>query len=59
VAHIQKLYRAEAMLTDKTTEEKYALRQQHAVPLLNEFKLWLDKSAQQIAPITTLGAAVA
>jgi transposase len=59
VAHIQKLYRVEAMLTDKTTEEKYAVRQQYAVPLLNDFKVWLDKTSQQTAPKTTLGAAVA
>lgn len=59
VTHIQKLYRVEAQLANKTPEEKYALRQQHALPLLNEFKLWLDKTALQVAPKTTLGGAVA
>jgi transposase len=59
VAHIQKLYRVETQIIDKTPEEKYALRQLHAVPLLTEFKAWLDKSAQQTPPKSTLGEAVA
>lgn len=59
IAHIQKLYRVEASISDKTPEEKYALRQLHALPLLMEFKVWLDKTAQQTAPKTTLGEAVA
>ena len=59
VAHIQKLYRVEAQISDKTPEEKCALRQSHALPLLTEFKAWLDKSAQQTAPKSTLGEAVA
>ena len=59
VAHIQKLYRVEALLNDKTPEEKYTLRQLHAVPLLTEFKAWLDKSVEQTPPKSTLGHAVA
>jgi transposase len=59
VAHIQKLYRVETQIADKTPEEKYVQRQQQALPLLNEFKLWLDKSAEQVAPKTALGMAVA
>ena len=43
----------------QTVDEKYTLRQQYTVPLLKEFKIWLDKSAQQVAPKTTLGMAVA
>ena len=52
VTHIQQLYRVEAQISDKTPEEKYALRQSHALPLLTEFKVWLDKSAQQTNPMT-------
>ena len=59
VAHIQKLYRVEVQISDRTPEEKYALRQLHALPLLMEFKVWLDKTAQQTTPKTTLGEAVA
>lgn len=59
VAHIQKLYRLEAQCSGKAPAEKYALRQLHAVPLLAEFKTWLDKSAQQTNPKSTLGEAIA
>jgi transposase len=59
IAYIQKLYVIEAQLSDKTPEEKYTLRQLHAVPLLTELKAWLDKSAQQTNPKSTLGEAVA
>lgn len=59
VTHIQKLYRVETHISDKTPEEKYALRQLHAAPLLTEFKAWLDKTAQQTNPKSTLGEAVA
>ena len=59
IAHIQKLYRVEAHISDKVPEEKYALRQLHSVPLLAEFKTWLDKTAQQTNPKSTLGEAVA
>lgn len=58
VAHIQKLYRLEAKLAGKTAEEKYTLRQQHTVPLLKEFKVWLDKSLPQVPPKTALGKAL-
>jgi transposase len=54
-----KLYRLEAQLAGKAPEEKLAQRQVYALPLLTEFKAWLDKSAQQVAPKTTLGMAVA
>lgn len=58
VAHIQKLYRVEAQISDITPEEKYALRQLHALPLLMELKAWLDKTAHQTTPKTTLDEAV-
>jgi transposase len=59
VTHIQKLYRVEAQISDKKLEEKYTLRQSHALSLLIEFKTWLDKSAQQTNPKSTLGETVA
>jgi transposase len=58
IAQIKKLYVIEAHISDKTPEEKYALRQLHALPLLREFKVWLDKSAQQTNPKSTIGEAV-
>ena len=38
VAHIQKLYRMEALFVDKTAGETYTLGQLHTVPPLTEFK---------------------
>jgi len=46
--HIQKQYRIETGLKDKSVKEKYATRQANSLPLLNEFKQWLDKSAEQV-----------
>jgi len=56
--HIQKLYRIEAKIKGETTEEKYRIRQAEALPLLTQFKDWLDKSALQVPPKTALGKAL-
>lgn len=57
--HIKKLYRIEALIKDKTPAEKQAYRLEHATPLLEEYKAWLDKSIQQVPPKSALGKAVA
>ena len=56
--HIQKLYRIETGLKDKSEKEKYATRQAKSLPLLNEFKQWLDKSAEQVPPKSAIGKAI-
>lgn len=56
--HIQKLYRIETQLKDKTAEERYNLRQEKSVPLLSQFHTWLMKSAHQVLPKTKLGEAI-
>ena len=58
VNHISKLYRIETLIKDKTSCEKHAYRQTHSQPLLLEFKTWLDKSAPQVPPKTSLGKAL-
>jgi transposase len=58
ISHIQKLYRIEHEIKDKTADEKYQARQHYAKPLLNEFKIWLDKSAQQVPPQILIGKAI-
>jgi transposase len=57
--HIQKLYRIETKIKGETTEEKHRIRQAEALPLLIQFKDWLDKSAEQVPPKTALGKALA
>ena len=57
--HIQKLYRLETKIKGKTAEEKYRIRQAEALPLLVQFKEWLDKSVLNVPPKTALGKALA
>ncbi len=55
---IQKLYRIETKLKDSTPERKYEVRQKESVPLLNQFKEWLDKSSPQVTPKSAVGCAI-
>jgi transposase len=59
MTHIKKLYRIEATIKDKSTSEKQAYRIEHATPLLEEYKTWLDKSILQVPPKLALGKALA
>lgn len=61
LGHIQKLYRVEkdAKELKIKPENLCAYRQQHARPVLMEFKFWLDKKAVQTPPKGLLGKAVA
>lgn len=56
--HIQKLYRIEKQIKGLTIEERYRIRQEKSVPLLNQFKVWLDKSAPNVLPESLLGNAL-
>ena len=56
--YIQKLYRLETQIKEKSIQERYDIRQQKALPLLAQFKTWLDKSANQVLPKTKLGEAI-
>jgi transposase len=48
--HIQKLYRIETLIKDKTVDERQAIRQEKALPLLEQLKQWLIKSEQSVLP---------
>ena len=54
--HIQKLYRLEIQLKDKTAAQKYQGRQEKAKPLLAQFYQWLEKA--NVPPKTALGKAI-
>ena len=56
--HIQKLYRIETQLKDSSAEQRYAIRQEKSLPLLNQLHTWLTKSAQQVLPKSKLGEAI-
>ena len=55
--HIQKLYRIETRIKGQSPEQKYQVRQTESLPLLNQYKAWLDKSVLQVPPKTALGKA--
>ena len=56
--HIQKLYRIETQLKDKTVEARYTARQEKSLPLLKQLHTWLEKSVQQVLPKTKLDEAI-
>lgn len=56
--HIQKLYRIETQLKDKTVKARYLTRQERSRPLLNQVHAWLIKSIQQVLPKTKLGETI-
>jgi len=53
---IQKLYRLEIALKDKSAAQKYQGRQEKAKPLLAQFYQWLEKA--NVPPKTALGKAI-
>jgi transposase len=58
INHIQKLYRIEKAIKGQPATQKQLARQQQAKPLLDEFKVWLDKSVNQVPPKSAVGKAI-
>jgi transposase/uncharacterized coiled-coil protein SlyX len=58
LAFIQKLYRIEKLAKELTPEERKAMRQGQAVPLLNEMRDWLDTSLPEVPPQSAVGKAL-
>ena len=58
INHIQKLYRLEKDIKGQPATEKQLIRQQQAKPLQDEFKVWLDKSINQVPPKSAIGKAI-
>jgi transposase len=56
ISFIQKLYRIEISLKDKSADEKYQIRQAQAKPILDTFYVWLNKT--NIVPKSALGTAI-
>jgi hypothetical protein len=56
--YFRQLYLRERELADVSDEERGALRQARALPLLAEFKAWLDTLAPRVVPKTELASAV-
>lgn len=55
---IRKLYRIERTIRTLGDEERYRVRQAESVPILTEFKAWLDEQINAVLPKSALGQAV-
>ena len=55
---IAKLYRIETSIKDSSSDEKKIIRAEKSLPLINDFKKWLDKSALQVLPKSAIGKAI-
>ena len=58
LALIQKLYGVEKVMRHATPEERYTYRQQHAQPILDELRIWLDETLPQVPPQSAAGKAL-
>jgi len=60
LTEVQKLYDIERVIRDqKVSDEKIVeFRQEHAVPILKNLKIWLDEQVQKVTPKLTIGKAV-
>jgi len=58
LALIQTLYKIEKKAHLLTAIERAAYRQQHAQPIINKLRDWLEQSLPQVPPKTTLGKAL-
>jgi len=58
LALIQKLYRVEKQAKQLTPLERFDHRQQHATPILERLRRWLDDSLPQVLPGSTAGKAL-
>ncbi|MCC7547400.1 MAG: IS66 family transposase [Burkholderiales bacterium] len=57
VAWIGQLYRIESSIRGSPPDQKFAVRQQEAVPLLDEFRRWLQGHFPSLLPQSPLGQA--
>ncbi len=55
---IDKLYKIERKIADSPPENKLTIRQQEAVPILDEIKIWIDNTRSKISPKSTAGIAI-
>ena len=58
LSYIRKLYRVESNIADKTDEERLKARQEISLPILNEFKQWLEKNAGKVMKGSALRKAI-
>ena len=54
---IARLYEIERNCANCTAEQRYAVRQTHALPILAQFKTWLDEQGSRVLPKSPIGEA--
>ena len=61
VLMIRKLYAVETTARDQCLnhQQRYDIRHELSLPILNDLKLWLDKTKQQVPPQSHIGKAIA
>lgn len=55
---IQKLYKIEEQIREKSIEERKAIRQEQSKPILSEIKKWLDEKTNKYPPQGLMGKAI-
>lgn len=58
IKYIQKLYQIESEVKSLSFDERKAIRLERAKPILDNMKIWLDKSARTTPPKGKLGMAI-
>lgn len=58
LAFIQKLYHIEQQTKESSPDQRYAIRQQQAKPIIDKIEKWLQKSLPHVPPKTVLGKAL-
>lgn len=58
LSFIQKLYAIEKQIKEQPPDQRYAIRQQHAKPIIDKLRQWLEKSLPTVPPKTQLGKAL-
>lgn len=59
IGYFNKLYKIEDNLENKSIEEIYKARQELAIPVIKEFKAWLDENYDIFPPKSQMGKAMA
>jgi len=58
VGWIRKLYKIEKEISELSTEQRYAIRQEKSVPILQELKNWINGMMHKVLPKSELGKAL-
>jgi len=58
MSFMRKLYRIETEIRGKPPDQRYRIRQEKSLPILESMKTWLDQSLSMVPPKTLLGKAL-